>query len=111
MNLSRITIAVSAALTMFFVSCNKDKKNVDTLDSLADEVIASLNRMPEAMSKVKDEESAQAAADVIKEVGDELTAIAERINQFEVPSDEDRKSWDKKIEDGIMGGEEKNEHS
>ncbi len=108
LKLSQIATVASVALSMLFVSCGEDKKSkADTLDSIADEVIATLNRMPEAMSSIKDKESAQAAADVIKEVGTELEDIAARLEKLDVPSDEEKKRIDKKIEDGIAGGDEK----
>lgn len=106
LNLSKITAVASVALSMLFVSCGEDKKKADTLDSLADEVVDTINRVPEAMSKIKDKGSAQEAADVIGEVGDELVAIAERMEKLDEPSDEEKKAMDKKIEEGIKGGDE-----
>ena len=101
LRLSQLTVVASVAVSMFLVSCGKK----DTMDSLADEVIASLNRIPEAMSNVKDKASAEKAAATINEVGDELVGIAERMEKLEVPSDEEKKRIDKKIEDGIKDGD------
>lgn len=109
-NLSKITMAASVAVSMFFVSCGDDKKGgggADTLDSLADEVIEQVNRVPEAMSSIKDKESAETAAKTIGDVGDQLVSIAGRMEKLDVPSDEEKKRIDKKIEDGIAGGDEK----
>ncbi|MFK7910877.1 MAG: hypothetical protein AB8F34_09755 [Akkermansiaceae bacterium] len=107
-NLSKFTTAASVALSIFLVSCgDKKESKVDTVDSLADEVIEQINRVPDAMATIKDKGSAENAAKVVGEVGDELVSIAERMEKLDVPSEEEQKRIDNKIEEGIKGGDEK----
>lgn len=99
--LSRFFVAATLVAVMALTSC--DKK--DTADSLADEFIEQMNRIPKAMSSITDKATAEEAATTIGDAGDELVSIAERLKDLPEPSDEEKEKLSKKIEDGIkLGG-------
>ena len=106
--LSKITITLSMALCVVMASCGKGQKGKpDTVDALVDEMVEQVNRLPDAMLSIKDKASAEQAAVVIGEVGDKLVDVAMRMDQLEVPSDEEKKRIAQKIEKGIKEGDGK----
>ena len=92
--LTQFTMVACATTAMIFTSCGKK----DTVDSLSDEIVEQMNAMADAMSSVKDKESAEAAAKKIEEIGDEMEDIAKRMEALGDPSDEDKKLVTEKVE-------------
>jgi len=90
----KLSLMSFTAITMLFTSCGKK----DTVDSLCDEIISNMSEFADAMGSVKDKESAEAAAEKISTIGDELVAISKRLEVLEVPSDEEKKALAEKID-------------
>ena len=100
--------AASITVSIFFVSCGENKKsNVDILDSIVDEIITTINRVPEAMATITDKESAYVAVEEMKQVGADIENIADRLLEVEVPSAAEKKRIDRRIADGIADGNQK----
>ncbi|MDG0994230.1 MAG: hypothetical protein P8O22_05815 [Akkermansiaceae bacterium] len=107
-NLFQVAAAVSITLSIFLVSCGENKKsNVDILDSIADEIITTINRVPNAMATITDKESAHVAVKEMKQVGVDIENIADRLLEVEVPSAAEKKRIDRRIADGIADGNQK----
>ena len=95
-------------VALLLVACGKNQGDkTDTVDSLVDEMIEQVNRLPEAMLSIKDKASAEQAAQVIHEVGDAMHDIAMRMDQLPVPSEEEKQRIGKKIEEATKDGDEK----
>ena len=107
-NLSKAAITLSMLLVALLGSCGKGQQDKEgNLDALVDAMIEQVNRLPDALQSIKDKESAQQAAKVIREVGDELDGIAKRMDQLDVPSAEEKKPIGQKIHEATKAGDEK----
>jgi len=111
--LKLFSIATLASTSIFFASCGEKKgaeaetgteapaseaAKQDTTDSLTDELIVQFNTLGEAMLSAKDKASADEAAKTLTTIGDEIEAIAARLDKLETPSDEERARLEEKME-------------
>ena len=69
----------------------------DTVDSLTDELIVQLNHFGEAIVSAKDKASAEEAVKKLNGIGDEIAAIAARLDKLETPSEEEKERIDEKM--------------
>lgn len=74
-------------LSLCVMSCGKK----DTAASLSDEMVAQMEELVSVIESAKDKESAEKAATRIGEIGDEMVAIAGRLDALGDPSEEDQK--------------------
>lgn len=136
-HLRLLSISAIASSAIFFASCGEKKTadaetgteppaaeqtevKQDTTDSLTDELIEQFNKLGETMLSAKDKASAEEAAKSLVTIGDEIEAIAARLDKLETPSDEERNRLHEKMENasksmsdkmgnalqGIMGNQE-----
>ena len=71
---------------------------VDTPDSLTDELIVEMNKFADILLSAKDKASAEAAAKKLPMIGDEITAIAARMDKLDTPSEAVKIALDAKME-------------
>ena len=67
------------------------------MDSLTDELIVQLNHFGEAIVSAKDKASAEEAVKKLNVIGDEIAAIAARLDKLETPSDEEKERIEEKM--------------
>ena len=67
------------------------------MDSLTDELIVQLNHFGEAIVSAKDKASAEEAVKKLNGIGDEIAAIAARLDKLETPSEEEKERIDEKM--------------
>ena len=101
--LTLFTMAACAAAAMLFTSCGKK----DTFSSLADETVAEMNALADAMSTVKDKESAEVAAKKVDEITANLEDIAKRLEALGEPSEDDKNLMMEKLQSAEKGIREK----
>jgi hypothetical protein len=105
------------ATSLFFTSCGEKKdaeagasteaqeaeasaaaqQAEDTLDSLTDELIVQLNEYAGAVLSVSDKATAEAAVAKLTTIGDEIEAIAARLEKIEVPDEATNIAVDEKM--------------
>ena len=86
---------------------NKEAKNVDTPDSLTDELIVQMNVLADAMGSITDKASAEAAVTQINGVGDAFEAIAARLDKLETPSEEEKQRLEAKMDEASSASKAK----
>ena len=111
---SAITLAVTS---LFITSCGENKdaetgasteaqeaeantetpKAEDTLDSLTDELIVQLHEYADAVLSVSDKATAEAAVAKLGTIGDEVEAIASRLDKIEQPDEATNMAVDEKM--------------
>ena len=69
----------------------------DTVDSLTDELIVQLNHFGEAIVSAKDKASAEEAVKKLNGIGDEIAAIAARLNKLETLSEQEIERIEEKM--------------
>jgi len=69
----------------------------DTVDSLTDELIVQLNHFGDAIVSAKDKASAEEAVKKLNVIGDEIAAIAARLDKLETPSDVEKERIEEKM--------------
>ena len=112
------SLLLGAALlsTSLFISCGEKKDSAsgdsdpdsaestekvetkDTPNTLADEMIVEMGALADALISAKDKASAEAAVSKIDGVGNNIDAIAARMDKLETPSEEDKLSLDAKMD-------------
>lgn len=115
--LKLFSIATFASTSIFFTSCGEKKDAEagasteaqeteastapqlaeDTLDSLTDELIVQLKEYADAVLSVTDKASAEAAVAKLTTIGDEIEAIASRLEKIEVPDEATNIAVDEKM--------------
>ena len=95
--LSKFAVLSTMAAAMFFTSCGKK----DTVDSLTDEIITKFDELAETVATAKDKESAEAAAKKIDAIGDDILAIAKRLEALPEPSEDEKKKIDEKMDAAV----------
>ncbi len=109
------SLLLGAALlsTSLFISCGEKKdsasddsdsantENVETKDTpetLGDEMIVEMGALADALISAKDKASAETAVTKIDGIGDNVDAIAARMDKLETPSDEAKLALDAKMD-------------
>jgi hypothetical protein len=106
-----LCLTVSMLSSAVFVSCDqkKDKETganadaaaavaPDNADTLTDELIAQMNKFADTMISATDKAAAETAAPKIEEIGDELEALAKRLDKLEAPSEEEKVGLETKMD-------------
>lgn len=107
-----IFLSFAFATATVFVSCDGKKDDaensgakdseatavVDTPDSLTDELIVQMNKLGDTLLGAKDKASAEAAVEKLSAIGKDITAIANRMDKLETPSEEKQKALDAKMD-------------
>ncbi|MCP5537586.1 MAG: hypothetical protein H7A51_15305 [Akkermansiaceae bacterium] len=101
--LSLIAVTTSMVLSLFVMSCGKK----DTAASLSDEMLTQMEELITAIESAKDKESAEKSATRIDEIGDELVAIAGRLDALGEPSEEDKKLVKEKMDKAEQDNKER----
>lgn len=115
--LKLFSIATFTSVCIFFTSCGEKKdaetgasteaqeaeagtatqQAKDNLDSLTDELIVQLNEYAGAVLSVSDKATAEAAVAKLTTIGDEIEAIAARLEKIELPDEATNIAMDEKM--------------
>ena len=104
------SITAIASASCFFASCGEKKggetapeapeaaaEKQDTPDSLTDELLDQLNVYADTLLAIKDKAGAEEAAKQLTIIGDDIEAIALRLDKLDTPSEEEQKRLNEKM--------------
>lgn len=88
---------------MLFASCGKK----DTAESVTDELLNKFNAVITAVESATDKESAEAAAEKIDSLSEEIDAIVVRLDALEEPGADEKTALDEKMDKAMEANGEK----
>ncbi|MBT8036395.1 MAG: hypothetical protein KJO21_02515 [Verrucomicrobiae bacterium] len=110
---TKLSVVAATAIALMITSCGDNNSassapdTPDTPDSLTDELLVKMDQLVEAIASAKDKESAEKAAETIDAIGDDFSAIAQRLGALDEPSEDVKKQLDEKMNKAMEANQDK----